>query len=111
MLLEVNISGEADKHGFSPDEICSAAEKIKNLYNVRFKGLMTVLPHIGEPLLSSYCIKAKEVYGKLKTEVFGSGFEILSMGMSEDYKTAIAFGSNMVRIGREIFGERDYGKN
>ena len=109
MLIEVNISGEADKHGFSASEIFAAAEKLKTLDNVRFTGLMTVLPHIGD--VSAHCDETRKLYEKLQSEVFGGQFRFLSMGMSEDYKTAIEFGSNMVRIGRGIFGERDYGKD
>ena len=111
MLIEVNISKEPDKHGFSAGGIFAAAEKLKKLDNVRFRGLMTVLPHVETTLLPPYCIKMKELFDKLKADVFGEDFNVLSMGMSEDFKTAINYGSNMVRIGRGIFGERDYGKN
>ncbi|MBP5193902.1 MAG: YggS family pyridoxal phosphate-dependent enzyme [Clostridia bacterium] len=109
VLIEVNISREKDKHGFSPSEVFAAASELKTLENLRYKGLMTVLPRLTESELAPYCAEMKELFDGLKAEVFPS-FSYLSMGMSEDFETAIRFGSNMVRIGRGIFGERN-GKN
>ncbi len=106
MLIEVNIAEEDAKHGFLPSEVLSAVEELKNIENVRFTGLMCVLPHIPQENLPPYCKKMRELYLKLKKEVFGQQFKHLSMGMSEDYRIAIENGANMVRLGRVIFGER-----
>ena len=110
LLIEVNISGEADKHGFSPKELYVVAPLLKKLNNLRFKGVMTVLPNVNEQELTPYCEKMQEIYHRLNDEIFDGDFEFLSMGMSGDYLTAIKHGANMIRLGRAIFGERDYTK-
>lgn len=102
MLIEVNIAGEESKHGFLKDELLSSVSLLKSLSNVRFRGLMTVLPH---DLRAKSCAEAmKRLYDRLNGEL--ANFDILSMGMSEDYKIAIRHGGNMIRLGRAIFGER-----
>ena len=105
-LIEYKVSDEESKHGFSEEEIFRSAKKLKNLENVRFKGFMTVLPKCRtEEELRLYCKKAQDVYNRVKC-LFGEDFGIFSMGMTEDYKIALEYGSNMVRLGRAIFGER-----
>ena len=56
-----------------------------------------------------YFKKTHELFEKIKKEYKKEEFNILSMGMSDDYKIAVEEGSNMIRIGSAIFGERDYG--
>ena len=109
VLIEINISREKDKHGFLSENAFDAATELKTLENLRFRGLMTALPRLPADKLAPYCKEMKELFDKIKDGIFPD-FEFLSMGMSEDYETAIAFGANMVRIGRGIFGERN-GKN
>ncbi len=107
VLIEVNIAGEADKHGFLTDEVFNAAQKLKSIENLRFRGLMTVLPHVETEAARPFALHAQDIFVKLKEKVFGDDFKYLSMGMSEDYELAIDCGSNMVRLGRAIFGERN----
>ena len=107
VLIEINIAGEADKHGFAPEGLNSASESLKTIDNLRFRGLMTVLPHIEKSLLPPYLKKMKNLFDALKESVFGEEFEYLSMGMSEDYEISIEYGANMIRLGRAIFGERE----
>ena len=59
--------------------------------------------------LASLFDKMRNLYDKLKNE--GFPFTYLSMGMSEDYKIAIAHGSNTIRLGTALFGKRNYGEN
>ena len=105
MLIEVNISGEENKHGFAVTEVFDAAKRLKAVKNVRFRGLMTVLPHADEQIVRECCKKMKELFDALRPEL-GEQFELLSMGMSEDYRIAVSCGANMIRIGRGIFGDR-----
>lgn len=99
-LIEVNVSGELSKGGFAPEEI--DVEKLKSFDNVRFRGLMTMLPLDADDCLQrELFLKAKTLFDRLKPNF--PTFEHLSMGMSRDYKTAIECGSNMVRIGSAIF--------
>lgn len=134
VLLEVNIGKEPQKSGFMPDELFDAYAEITRLPAVRVKGLMTVLPVMqnfsAEPNdqseqqyglpdvrqsgfascaeIAQLCLQMREIYDKLK--LTDKNIDILSMGMSADYKIAVANGSNMLRIGSFLFGKRDYTK-
>ncbi len=110
ILLEVNIAGEESKHGFSPEEIAAAAEAVSKLPNLRFRGLMTVAPFTerGEEN-RMYFRKMKELLIDIRSKNIDNNFiDVLSMGMSSDYETAIEEGATMVRVGTAIFGERTY---
>lgn len=105
-LIEVNSSGENSKFGFSPQEILISSAEIAELKGINLCGLMT----IGPWTTNEGCIKKAfdttyQLYEKMRRE-FGDGFSILSMGMSSDFALAIEKGSNMVRVGTAIFGDR-----
>lgn len=103
VLLEVNVSGEASKHGFSPKEVLSALDELAQLKNVNIKGLMMMAPFINDTgLLRLYFAKMKELFDTLSKQQ-GPSFEMLSMGMTNDFEIAIEEGSNMVRVGTAIF--------
>ena len=108
ILLEVNIGGEESKWGFKPLEIEAAIKEIANLQGVRIRGLMTIPPICEESEDSrKYFQKMYKLFIDIRTKkVDNSSMDILSMGMSDDYPLAIKHGSNIVRIGRAIFGER-----
>lgn len=108
ILLEVNVGGELSKSGFDFDNAFSLAMQINSeLNNVKIKGLMAMLPHSDDQvLLASLCNKMRALFEQLKTN--GIDCTFLSMGMSNDYKLAIKHGSNMIRLGTEIFGKRIY---
>lgn len=110
ILIEVNVGGELSKSGFDVD---NAEVNVKNIAygckNLQVLGLMAMLPRSDDrELLASLCKKMRMLYDNLKNE--GLPFEYLSIGMSSDYKIAVKNGSNMVRLGRTIFGERNYGE-
>ncbi len=108
ILLEVNVGGELSKSGFVIDNALESATQIKDQFkNVHIKGLMAMLPHsLDQDFLASLFDKMRALYEQLKY----MGFDCvhLSMGMSNDYKLAIKHGSNMIRLGTEIFGKRIY---
>ncbi len=105
ILVEVNIGGELNKSGISPTNVKETILEISSLKNVKIKGLMAMLPKSDdETLLKNLCLKMREIYDKLNKEGFDLTY--LSMGMSHDYKLAIQNGSNMIRLGSEIFGQR-----
>lgn len=110
VLVEVNIAGEPNKSGFKYEEAADAAKKIAKTYSeLEVVGLMTMLPKSNdENYLIDLCKKMRALYDALKTD--GLPFEYLSMGTSDDYEIAIRNGSNMIRLGRTIFGERNYGE-
>jgi PLP dependent protein len=107
-LLEVNISGEAQKYGFNPDAIGEAADQIAQLPGIRIEGLMGIAPLEGGESAKRAAFKnLRNLFDKLKSK---SGpaceMKILSMGMSDDFTLAIEEGSTMIRVGRALFGER-----
>jgi len=109
ILLEVNTSGEQSKFGLAPDEIPGVCEGIAGLSGVRLRGLMTVGP------LTEDMAAIARAFGDLRrlADKVGSAgiarisMEHLSMGMTDDFETAIEEGSTIVRVGRVIFGPRD----
>ena len=111
ILLEVNIGGEEAKSGFSPEELPAAAETAAQLAHVRVRGLMTIPPADAtreENMV--YFRKVQALYVDINAKVYDNKMEYLSMGMSGDFEDAIRAGSNMVRVGTAIFGQRYYTK-
>ena len=108
VLVEVNTSGEETKFGIKPDEVLRFVKNISELKGIRVKGLMTVGLFTSEPDKVRPCFKRlKEIFEMIKSEnIPGVDMEHLSMGMTADYQVAIEEGSNMLRIGTAIFGER-----
>ena len=100
VLLEVNVSGEATKGGFSVGETEAAVKAIKQLPNLKVLGLMTVAPFVADPE------EVRPVFRKLRELRDSLGLEHLSMGMTDDFEVAVEEGATMLRIGRAIFGER-----
>ena len=110
VLIEINAGGELSKSGFTLDSCYNAvAEVSKAFSNVKVVGLMAMLPKSDdENLLINLCSKMRSEYDKLKSD--GYDMQFLSMGMSNDYEIAIKNGSNLIRLGRTIFGERKQGE-
>ena len=110
VLLAINASGEDTKFGIGFSE---AEEIIKNnekRENCLIKGLMTIGPnHKGEEEIRDAFKKMKNLFDELSLNQYEkTEMKYLSMGMSGDYEIAIEEGSNIVRVGRAIFGERIY---
>lgn len=112
VLIEVNIGHEENKGGIEPDKLMEFCESLKGFDKILVKGLMCVLPaNTEEKIISEMCLQMHNLYDKIK-ELKYDNFDILylSMGMTNDYKIAVKYGANMIRIGRAIFGERkNYG--
>lgn len=111
-LLQLFIAQEETKFGFSMDEIrqMMASDDFKNLKNIFIKGLMAMASNTDiEAQIRKEFKNVKVFSDELKTQPINSNFnpEIISTGMSNDYKIAIEEGSNMVRIGSLIFGSRN----
>ena len=110
VLIEINVGGELSKSGFDTQNAEQAVKEITSgLDGIKVVGLMAMLPRTeDQQTLITLCKKMRGIYDKLKSD--GLDLSILSMGMSSDYKIAINNGSNMIRLGRTIFGERNYGE-
>lgn len=105
VLLQINAGNEETKGGFSFEEIDSACHAIAAMPALNIQGLMAMLPFTDdEKLLRGLAKKMRQVYDKLKAE--NQNFKYLSMGMSGDWKLCIEAGSNMIRVGTTIFGQR-----
>ena len=105
VLIEVNVGGELSKSGVTMENAKSIIEQVSKMPNLKVKGLMAMLPKSDDQAyLSNLCAKMRALYDSLNNE--GYDLSYLSMGMSGDYKIAINNGSNMIRLGRTIFGER-----
>lgn len=110
ILLEVNIGEDDCKFGYSAQETEEALMKIAQLNSVRVKGMMTVAPNFKDS------VKNQSVFANMHKLFIDIGakkidniyMDILSMGMSGDFKEAIAEGSTLVRVGSAIFGDRKY---
>lgn len=105
VCIQVNVSGEASKHGVAPDEVGPLARAVGGLSGLRLRGLMCIPePDGGEVLLRARF----RMLGEMGSALRGQGFALdtLSMGMSQDLELAIAEGSTLVRVGRAIFGSR-----
>ena len=110
VLLEINIAAEPSKSGFAPEQLGAAIEAASRLKSLRVRGLMAVPPICvsGEQNLQ-YFERMKQLFiDNCEKKYDNVRMDFMSMGMSGDYETAIACGSNMVRIGTAIFGERHY---
>ena len=108
VLIEINVGGELSKSGFDLNNAKTQTLEIKNqCQNIRILGLMAMLPNSqDQDYLASLCGKARNLYDNLKEKQLP--FKYLSMGMSNDYLLCIQHGSNMIRLGRDIFGQRNY---
>lgn len=103
ILLEVHVAKEETKSGFAPEEISNFQYKISHCPNIRIRGLMCMATNTDDVNEIRRCFSTLN-----ELSILNSQFSILSMGMSDDFRIAIACGSNMVRIGSTIFGERTY---
>lgn len=110
VLLEVHIAREAQKHGFSYEEVIEFfSNRIYEQHpNIEICGIMTIATLTdSEAQISEEFAHAKAIFEQIKTIYPNPHFKELSIGMSDDYRLAIANGSTMVRIGSKIFGARE----
>lgn len=107
VCLQVNISGEASKSGVTFDDLEELAEQVYSLPGIQMRGLMAIPQRetTFEAQRSAFARMAEAMY-KLN-EKFNWHLDVLSMGMSQDMEAAISAGATMVRVGTDIFGERD----
>jgi len=100
VLLEINIAGEASKHGLRPADAPAALAKINRLAHLDVRGLMTIPPAAADPELT------RQYFRQLRQLRDQLGLPELSMGMSYDFEIAVEEGATIIRVGAAIFGER-----
>ncbi len=117
ILLECNVSGEASKEGFAVagwerdlgvrEAFVAEVTRITAFPGVHVRGLMTMAPVVVDPGLARPVFASlRQLREQLHSRIAGLEAPELSMGMTDDFETAIAEGSTLVRIGRAIFGAR-----
>jgi pyridoxal phosphate enzyme (YggS family) len=108
VLIEVNSGEESNKTGVAPEKLADLAVGISQLKHLHLEGLMTMGPRFGNPEKSRpYFQLTRRLFEEVKAMTLpGVEMRYLSMGMSNSYHIAIEEGSNIVRIGTKLFGER-----
>ena len=102
VLLEINVSGEESKSGFSPQEVQKAADKLMSLSGISICGLMTMAPQGDVYRARKTFAGLRELQGTLSKQM-GLPLSVLSCGMSDDFPLAVQEGSTMIRLGRLVF--------
>ena len=103
VLIEVNVSGEESKGGFSPDEIRAAAGELAELEGICVQGLMTMAPRGNKDVARRTFAGLRELRDELEAAHPDLNLPELSCGMSEDFESALEEGSTLVRLGRVVF--------
>ncbi len=108
VLVEVNIAEETTKSGLSQTDAVKLIANCASLPHLDVQGLMCIGPHDSDPQRIRECFqKMHEFYLDMQQRFGADQLRILSMGMSDDYPIALECGSNMIRLGRIIMGERE----
>lgn len=107
VLIQVNVAKETQKFGVYEENLPPLIEFVETLKNLRLRGLMMIAPNFEDveqcrPLFR----EMKRIFDEMKRT--RKNFDLLSMGMTHDYKIAVEEGANVVRVGTAIFGERIY---
>ena len=110
VLLEIHIGAELTKQGFHEEEALELLFRAGEYRNIRFRGLMGMASNTEDmDAVAADFGRIRAFYDYVR-DLFPEldGFDQLSIGMSDDYRTALDFGTTMVRIGTAIFGPREY---
>ena len=106
-LIQIKISNDESKYGLNPEQLDSFYTDLKEFKNINIIGLMAMATYTKDQnLIADEFKKMEKLFKEMKT--IDSNFKILSIGMSDDYQLAINNGSNMIRVGSKIFGQRNY---
>lgn len=109
VLVQVNVAGEATKHGVAPDEVLNFVRDMARLPGIRIEGLMTMAPYAEDPeMVRPVFRRLRELREQVaEADIQGVHMHCLSMGMTNDFEVAVEEGSTMVRIGTALFGNRN----
>lgn len=109
-LLEIHVTDEESKSGWAWDELLSFVRGggFKSLPNIRIRGIMGMATFTDDERVVRRDFERLAACKAELAEYFGEEFDMLSMGMSDDYPIALEYGSTEVRVGSTIFGAREY---
>lgn len=103
ILVQVNISGEEQKHGIRPEDAKPIIRELVKLPGLSVRGLMTMAPNMDDVELTRPVFRGlRELLANMQQEFNPNEFNQLSMGMSNDFSVAIEEGATMIRIGRKL---------
>lgn len=110
VLIEVNVAEEDSKFGLKLQEVIPFLKEIKDFSHIHVNGLMTIAPLVDNPEDNRKYFRALK---QLSLDIICENIDnidmnVLSMGMTNDFKVAIEEGATMVRVGTAIFGQRNY---
>jgi hypothetical protein len=106
VLVQVNTSEEPQKYGVAVGAAVHLAEQMDSMPNLQLVGLMAMAPLADDPNKTQLAFaRAREIFEEMRWhKIGGTSLRHLSMGMSDDFETAIAEGSTMIRVGSFLFG-------
>ena len=108
VLIQINIGREESKSGILEEDIEDLISFVEECNFIKVNGIMVIIPKGSEEENRYYFRKTKSIYEELKKRTFKNiKMEVLSMGMTNDYKIAIEEGATTIRVGSGIFGARD----
>jgi pyridoxal phosphate enzyme (YggS family) len=106
VLIQINIDGEPQKAGIAPEALAEFAAQLLKLPRIRLRGLMSIpRPEVDPELQRISFRRMRELFERAKP-TGATHWDTLSMGMTQDFETAIAEGATMIRIGTALFGPR-----
>ena len=110
ILIEVNVAEEESKFGVRTGDTVELVSQIAKLPGIHIKGLMTIAPYVENPEENrQYFAQLKQLSVDISAKnIDNVTMNVLSMGMTGDYETAVSEGATLVRVGTGIFGERHY---
>ncbi len=105
VLVQVNVAGEHQKSGCAPDEVAPLLEQMAGLRHVAVRGLMTMAPYTDDERVQRHVFSTLR---RLRDDLADRGHDLpeLSMGMSGDFRAAVAEGATILRLGTVLLGER-----
>lgn len=107
ILLEMNVSGEASKHGFTADTLLAEIDELLTLPALRIQGLMTMAPFVDDAEATRPVFRRlRALRDQLQNAYPQAAITELSMGMTNDFEVAVEEGATIVRVGSAIFGAR-----
>lgn len=112
ILVEINMADEESKFGINPNDAEAFITEISKFDNIRVRGLMTVAPNVenGEENRVYFRNMRQLLVDINAKNINNINMDVLSMGMTGDYETAVEEGATIVRVGTGIFGKRNYNK-
>ncbi len=112
VLIEVNIAAEEQKFGIAPEATRDLVKRVAKAQHLRLRGLMAMAPYAAEPgLVRPFFRRLAALFRELRDEArHPEHWNVLSMGMTNDFEVAIAEGATLVRIGTGLFAATAAGR-